>query len=39
LVLAHLFVKVPRPGNSEVALSVFESSYHLLFYYSLTTQR
>jgi len=22
----HLFVKVPRPGNSEVTFSVFESS-------------
>jgi len=26
----HLFVKVPRPGDSEVTFSVFESSYHLL---------
>jgi len=24
------FVKVPRPGDSEVTFSVFESSYHLL---------
>jgi len=27
---AHLFVKVPRPGDSEVTFSVIESSYHLL---------
>jgi len=26
----HLFVKVPRPGLSEVIFSVFESSCHLL---------
>jgi len=26
----HLFVKVPRPGDSEVTFSVFKSSYHLL---------
>jgi len=26
----HLFIKVPRPGDSEVAFSVFESSFHLL---------
>jgi len=26
----NLFVKVPRPGNSEVIFSVFESSCHLL---------
>jgi len=26
----HFFVKVPRPGDSEVTFSVFESSYHLL---------
>jgi len=26
----HLFVKVPRSGDSEVTFSVFESSYHLL---------
>jgi len=26
----HLFVKVPRPGDSEVIFSVFESSFHLL---------
>jgi len=26
----YLFVKVPRPGDSEVTFSVFESSYHLL---------
>jgi len=30
----HLFVKVPRPGDSEGTFSVFESSCHLL----LTTQ-
>jgi len=26
----HLFVKVPRPGDSEDTFSVFESSCHLL---------
>jgi len=26
----HLFVKVPRPGDSEVTFSVFESSCHML---------
>jgi len=26
----HLFVKVPRPGDSEVSFSVFKSSCHLL---------
>jgi len=26
----HLFVKVPRSGDSEVTFSVFESSCHLL---------
>jgi len=26
----HLFVKVPRPGDSEVIFAVFESSCHLL---------
>jgi len=26
----HLFVKVPRSGDSEVAISVFELSCHLL---------
>jgi len=26
----HLFVKVPRPGDSEGTFSVFESSCHLL---------
>jgi len=35
----HLFVKVPRPGDSEVTFSVFESSCHLLLTTSLTTQR
>jgi len=27
---SNLFVKVPRPGYSEVTFSVFESSCHLL---------
>jgi len=26
----HIFVKVSRPGNSEVTFSVFESSCHIL---------
>jgi len=26
----HLFVKVTRPGDSEVTIAVFESSCHLL---------
>jgi len=26
----HLFLKVPRPGDSEVTFSAFESSCHLL---------
>jgi len=26
---AHLFVKVPRPGDSEVTFSVFESRCHV----------
>jgi len=26
----HLFVKLPRPGDSEGIFSVFESSWHLL---------
>jgi len=26
---ARLFAKLPRSGDSEVAFSVFESSYHL----------
>jgi len=30
LLLARLFVKVPRPGDSEGTSSVFESSCHLL---------
>jgi len=30
LVLAHLFIKVPRPGDSEGIFSVFESSFFLL---------
>jgi len=29
LVLAHLFVKVPWPGDSERTFLVFESSCHL----------
>jgi len=29
LIFAHLFVKVPRPGDSEGTFSVFESSCHL----------
>jgi len=29
LVLAHIFVKVPRPGNSEMLFLVFEPSCHL----------
>jgi len=33
-VIAHLFVKVPRPGDSKgtFTFSVFESNYHLLDY-------
>jgi len=34
LVLAHLFVKVPRPGDSKVTFSVFESSCHPLFQFN-----
>jgi len=30
----HLFVKVPRPGDSEGTPSVIESSFHLLLYQS-----
>jgi len=30
LQLNHLFVKVPRPGDSEETFSVFESSCHFL---------
>jgi len=26
----HLFVKVPRPGDSKVTFAIFESSCHLL---------
>jgi len=37
-VLAHLFVEVPRPGDSEVTFSVFELSCHLLLPV-LTTQK
>jgi len=33
----HLFVKVPRPGDSEGTFSVFESSGNC--FYHLTTQR
>jgi len=29
-VFSHLFIKLPRPGDSEVTLAVFKSSYHLL---------
>jgi len=35
----HLFVKVPRPGDSEVTFSVFESSDGFKLPSSLTTQR
>jgi len=34
----HLFVKVPRPGNSDVTFSFFESSLSPVTT-SLTTQR
>jgi len=27
---ARLFAKLPQPGDSEVAFSVFKSSFHLL---------
>jgi len=30
LVLAHLFVKLPRLGDSEVTFSTFRSSCHML---------
>jgi len=30
LVFAHLFVNVHRPGDSDVAFVIFDSSYHLL---------
>jgi len=30
LIGTHLFVKVPRPGDSKGAFLVFESNYHLL---------
>jgi len=30
LVLAHLFIKEPRPGDSEGTFLVFEASCHLL---------
>jgi len=30
ILLAHLFVKLPRPGDSEVTFSVFDSNCHLL---------
>jgi len=43
LVHAHLFVKIPKPGDSElseVILSIFESSCHLLLVtICLTIQR
>jgi len=29
-IIAHSFVKLPRPGDSEKTFSVFESSCHLL---------
>jgi len=32
MVFVHLFVKVSRPGDSEVTFSAFESSYNLLLY-------
>jgi len=32
----HLFVKVPRPGNSEVISAVFESSCHCYYQSSQT---
>jgi len=38
LVLAHLFVKIPSPGDSKVTFSVFESSCHL-FTTSLTISK
>jgi len=30
LVLAHLFIKVPEPGDRKVTFSVFESNCYLL---------
>jgi len=33
MVLAHLFAKVPRPGDSKGAFLVFKLSCQLLFYY------
>jgi len=33
----HLFVKVSRPGDSEVTFSVFESSCHLPAYLAVFT--
>jgi len=35
----HLFVKIPRPGDSKVTYSVFELSCHLAVTTSLTIQR
>jgi len=36
----NLFVKVPRPGYSEVTFSVFESSCHLLLrFYMLNVKQ
>jgi len=29
-VLSHLFVKIPKPGDSDVTFLLFESSCHLL---------
>jgi len=33
----HSFVKVPRPGDSEVTFLILESSCHLSAYYLITT--
>jgi len=35
----HLFVKVTRPGDSEVTFSAFESSCHLSLLCNLAVQR
>jgi len=35
----HLFVKVPRPGDSEGTFSVVESSCHLLQYYQSNSSK
>jgi len=34
LVFAHLFVKLPRPGDYNGTFSVFESSCHVSYYQS-----